>query len=70
LWQDLLEPDEARGFFAMLVEAADPVRVDVLLETPQGGVALAELASPATRVLVRGPDGPCLCDDPWRAREK
>jgi phosphoribosyl-dephospho-CoA transferase len=71
LWQDRrLEPDEATGLYAALVEAADPIRVDVLLETPQGGVSLAELAARAPRVLVRGPDGPWLCDDPWRARMK
>jgi phosphoribosyl-dephospho-CoA transferase len=36
------------------------VRVDTLLEMPQGGVALADLAGDADRVLLRTPHGPRL----------
>jgi len=60
-----LEPDEARVLQVALTEAAAPARIDALLETPQGGVSLADLAAAPTRVLVRTPDGPCLAADPW-----
>jgi phosphoribosyl-dephospho-CoA transferase len=62
-----LEPDEARTLQAALAEAAAPARIDALLETPRGGVSLAELAAAPTRVLVRSPDGPYLAADPWAA---
>jgi phosphoribosyl-dephospho-CoA transferase len=60
-----LEPDEARALQAALVEAAAPARIDALLETPRGGVSLADLAAASTQVLVRTPDGPRLVADPW-----
>jgi phosphoribosyl-dephospho-CoA transferase len=60
-----LEPDEAVALHAALLETAAPVRVDVLLETPSGGVALADLAARPERVLVRTADGPRLLADPW-----
>lgn len=44
-------------------------RVDAQLETPVGGVALAELAqwvSGKTRVLARASDGARLVADPWQ----
>lgn len=50
-----------------------PVRVDVLLETPAGAVALAEyargasLASGSTLMMLRTPQGPRLVADPWAA---
>src|SRR5262249_13207746 len=62
-----LGPDEARALQAALVEAAAPARIDALLETPRGGVSLADLAAAPTRVLVRTPDGPRLAADPWAA---
>ena len=62
-----LEPDEARALQAALAEAAAPARIDVLLETPRGGVSLADLAAAPTRVLVRTPGGPYLAADPWAA---
>ncbi|WP_321789717.1 malonate decarboxylase holo-ACP synthase [Paraburkholderia sp. J94] len=43
-------------------------RVDAQLETPAGGVALAELAMGKARVLVRASDGARLVADPWQAR--
>ena len=42
-------------------------RIDAQLETPAGGVALAELASGKPSVLARGSDGPRLVVDPWCA---
>jgi phosphoribosyl-dephospho-CoA transferase len=62
-----LEPDEARALQAALAEAAAPARIDALLETPRGGVSLADLAAAPTCVLVRTPDGPYLAADPWAA---
>jgi phosphoribosyl-dephospho-CoA transferase len=43
------------------------VRIDVLLETPNGAVALAEYAKSAGAILLRSPQGPRLARDPWRA---
>ncbi|WP_322042482.1 malonate decarboxylase holo-ACP synthase [Paraburkholderia sp. J67] len=40
-------------------------RVDAQIETPTGGVALAELAAGKPRVLVRASDGARLVADPW-----
>jgi phosphoribosyl-dephospho-CoA transferase len=57
--------DEAVDLRAVLAEAAAPARVDVLLETPRGGVSLADLAAMPARLLVRTPDGPRLTADPW-----
>jgi phosphoribosyl-dephospho-CoA transferase len=37
-----------------------PVRIDTLIEMPQGGVALADLAGDADRVLLRTAHGPRL----------
>jgi phosphoribosyl-dephospho-CoA transferase len=41
------------------------VRVDAQVETPAGGVALAELATGKPRVMVRSNKGVSLMDDPW-----
>jgi phosphoribosyl-dephospho-CoA transferase len=62
-----LGTDEARALQAELAEAAAPARIDALLETPRGGVSLADLAAAPTCVLVRTPDGPRLAADPWAA---
>lgn len=43
-----------------------PVRIDALLETPNGAVALAEYARAGDRLLLRGATGPRLVCDPWR----
>ncbi|MEV5895073.1 malonate decarboxylase holo-ACP synthase [Nonomuraea fuscirosea] len=48
--------------------AALPSRVDCQLETPRGGIALAEWARTGGPVLARTPHGPELVDDPWAAR--
>ncbi len=68
LWQEhRLGLDEAIELRAVLAEAAAPARIDVLLETPRGGVSLADLAAMPARLLVRTPDGPRLSADPWMA---
>ena len=60
-----LEPNEAFELRAALAEAAAPARVDVLLETPRGGVSLADLAARPAQILVRTPAGARLAADPW-----
>jgi phosphoribosyl-dephospho-CoA transferase len=44
-----------------------PVRIDLLLETPHGGVALAEYISSTGVTLLRCSGGPRLVRDPWTA---
>lgn len=41
------------------------IRVDAQLETPAGGVALAEWAAGKVRVMARHARGPKLVTDPW-----
>ncbi len=60
-----IEPDEAVDLLAALEKAAAPTRIDVMVETPIGGVSLADLATRPTRLLVRTLDGPRLLVDPW-----
>jgi phosphoribosyl-dephospho-CoA transferase len=60
-----LAPNEAIELCAALTEAAAPVRVDVMLETPSGGVSLRDLAARPACALVRSRDGACLAADPW-----
>lgn len=48
--------------------AALPVRCDVQLETPAGGVALTDWLSDAPRVLIKSDPGPYLAVDPWNPR--
>ncbi|OAJ52772.1 malonate decarboxylase holo-ACP synthase [Paraburkholderia ginsengiterrae] len=43
------------------------IRLDAQLETPAGGVALAEWAAGKPRVLARHARGPHLTADPWAA---
>jgi phosphoribosyl-dephospho-CoA transferase len=43
------------------------VRMDVQLETPAGGVALAELAGGKSHVMARANTGASLVTDPWAA---
>ena len=52
---------------AQLVRAlgALAVRTDLLLETPQGAVALTEFARGRPPYLLRTPHGACLGNDPW-----
>jgi phosphoribosyl-dephospho-CoA transferase len=60
-----LEPNEANDLLAALANAAAPARIDVMLETPRGGISLAELAAITGQLLVRTPDGARLTADPW-----
>ncbi|WP_027799971.1 malonate decarboxylase holo-ACP synthase [Paraburkholderia dilworthii] len=43
------------------------IRIDAQLETPAGGVALAEWAAGKSRVMARHASGPQLLADPWTA---
>jgi len=57
----------ARALFEQLQTLAQRtrIRIDAQLETPAGGVALAEWAAGKTRVLARHASGPRLIADPW-----
>jgi phosphoribosyl-dephospho-CoA transferase len=44
-----------------------PVRIDVLLETPNGAVSLAEYSASVGAMLLRSALGPRLVPDPWSA---
>jgi len=63
-----LDAATARALADLLMAASThaQTRVDAQLETPAGGVALAELAAGKPRVLVRATDGARLIADPWR----
>jgi phosphoribosyl-dephospho-CoA transferase len=63
------EPVVLRALAELLanVAARAGTRVDAQIETPAGGVALAELAAGKPRVLVRASDGPRFVADPWFA---
>jgi phosphoribosyl-dephospho-CoA transferase len=41
------------------------IRIDAQVETPAGGIALAELAAGKPRVMARHSQGPVLVADPW-----
>jgi phosphoribosyl-dephospho-CoA transferase len=60
-----LRPAEAIDLRAALIRAAAPTPVDVMLETPCGGVLLDDLALRPSCVLVRTREGTCLAADPW-----
>nr|WKF60968.1 Phosphoribosyl-dephospho-CoA transferase [Paraburkholderia busanensis] len=64
---DALDRDHARALLAQLQTHADGagIRVDAQLDTPSGGVALAEWAAGKSRVMVRHASGPRLIADPW-----
>lgn len=46
-----------------------PCRMDIQLETPMGGVALAEWLR-GGKVMVKTSGGPLLADDPWRPQRR
>lgn len=60
-------PDALHTLADLLARAAGHARtrVDAQLETPAGGVALAELVAGKSRVLARASDGARLVTDPW-----
>jgi phosphoribosyl-dephospho-CoA transferase len=66
---DRLQPAVASRLFAELLALAERagIRVDVQVDTPAGGVALAELAAGKPRVMTRTVEGPLLVADPWAA---
>lgn len=49
--------------------ARTAIRVDAQLDTPAGGVALAEWAARKPRVMARHARGPQLIADPWASAE-
>lgn len=59
-----LPRDRARALLASL-QAQALCRLDILLETPLGGVALADWAGDAPGVLLKTAAGPRLVRDPW-----
>ncbi|APQ14386.1 phosphoribosyl-dephospho-CoA transferase [Pseudomonas oryzihabitans] len=59
-----LPRDQARALLASL-QAQALCRLDIILETPLGGVALADWAGNAPRVLHKTAAGPRLVTDPW-----
>jgi phosphoribosyl-dephospho-CoA transferase len=60
-----LEVRDAAALFTALERLS--ARVDLLLETPLGAVALSEYASGQGVVLLRTPSGGRLVADPWHA---
>ncbi|MED5611905.1 malonate decarboxylase holo-ACP synthase [Pseudomonas sp. JH-2] len=59
--------DAARALLAELNQAA--CRIDLQLQTPTGGLALAEWAGEGARVMVKGDHAPVLLADPWARAE-
>jgi phosphoribosyl-dephospho-CoA transferase len=59
-----IDNTQASQMLSALRQGAAPARVDVMLETPGGGVALADLATSSERVIVRTPSGPRLSISP------
>jgi phosphoribosyl-dephospho-CoA transferase len=64
-----IETGEAIDLLVALTAAAAPVRTDVIVETPSGGVSLADLAAMPQQVLVRTPNGARLSADAWTIDE-
>jgi len=65
---DAPEPIEVRDAAALFTALGRlSARVDVLLETPLGAVALSDYASGKRAVLLRTPSGVRLVADPWHA---
>jgi phosphoribosyl-dephospho-CoA transferase len=63
---ELAEPPAVAAAARLLRElGALAVRVDVLLETPRGGLALAEVSRGRPPYRLRTPRGSCLTHDPW-----
>ena len=54
---------QARDLLAAL--PATSVRLDIVMETPVGGVLLRDYAGGAEKVLLRTIAGPRLVEDPW-----
>lgn len=54
----------------LALQAGQPCRIDIQIDTGAGGCALLEVADAARRgrVLLKTAHGPVLVDDPWAAR--
>jgi|HubBroStandDraft_1064217.scaffolds.fasta_scaffold01295_6 phosphoribosyl-dephospho-CoA transferase len=63
----LLSRPAARELYAALARL--PVRCDVQLDTPRGGLALAEYLNSGGPFLLRTAHGPLRSADPWRQCE-
>ena len=61
------EPDRAELDSLTRLFAELPVRCDVQMETPHGGVALAEWARGERRMLLKTTRGPVLVANPWQS---
>ncbi|CAG9297820.1 malonate decarboxylase holo-ACP synthase [Celerinatantimonas diazotrophica] len=57
--------------FKLILKATKnlPVRVDIQLETPAGGVALNDWLQHSEQVLVKSNTGPYLSSNPWSAAQ-
>jgi len=60
-----LELCDAIALLDVLARSAAPARIDVMIETPHGGVSLGDFAAKPAKVLVRTPCGPRFSADPW-----
>lgn len=66
----LEQPAPALLAALLALQAGQPCRIDVQIDTGDGGCALLEVADAARRgrVLLKTTHGPVLVDDPWAAR--
>jgi phosphoribosyl-dephospho-CoA transferase len=65
------EPMEHSDAACLLADLSNlPVRVDVLLETPNGAVALGEYVGSPALMLLRSANGPRWVRDPWCAHSE
>jgi phosphoribosyl-dephospho-CoA transferase len=64
------EPERSELAPLLRIFAELPVRCDVQMETPYGGVALAEWARGARQTLLKTARGPRLVANPWQFDEK
>ena len=62
--RDALQLETLAGA-ARRCDEAHGVRCDIQLETPAGGVALADWLGEAARVMIKHDTGPYLSPDPW-----
>lgn len=60
---DPVSPAEAQSWLAQLQQP--DCRIDIQLETPYGGVALAEWARAGRQSLLKTAQGPLLVSNPW-----
>lgn len=49
------------------LQDAGPARIDIQIDTPQGGFSFLEWRRTGGKVLLKTAHGPKMCDDPWRA---